>query len=442
MGNKILKVSNLRKTYYYLKKNGLKNAYYAALERMISEKKEEYRYDVPSKETLERQKEEGEKYPYTFSILVPAYETNEKFLREMVDSVRCQSYEKWELIIADASESSRVQKVMDTYEDTRIRYMRLAKNNGISENTNAALEKAQGDYVGLLDHDDVLTPDALYEMAAAIYRKEESGGQAWMLYSDEDKGNGELTAFYEPHRKPGLNVDLLLSNNYICHFLIMKRELIQELRFRPEYDGAQDYDLVLRAMGKLVYEGGQDRSCILHVPKILYHWRCHTSSTAENPESKRYAYEAGKRALEDFLRVRGWKGSVSHTRHLGFYQIDYEKDIFAQRKEAGVTGGRILNRRGRITGGIYDSEGQCPYKGLHKYFSGYMHRATLAQEAYAVDVRNMQVRAELKEIYKEVFGEAYPAYGNRQESELRKQCMEFGRRVREAGYTVIWMPWQ
>lgn len=453
MGNKILKISNLRKTYYYLKKNGLKSAYYAALERMISEKKEAYRYEAPSKEVLEAQRNKGKNYTDTFSILVPAYETNEGFLREMIDSVCQQSYEKWELIIADASKSRQVKTVIDTYADERIRYIRLTENRGISENTNAALEMAQGDYIGLLDHDDVLTPDALYEMATAIYESEKNGKRAWMLYSDEDKGNGELTTFYEPHRKPSINIDLLLSNNYICHFLVMKRELMQELRFRTEYDGAQDFDLVLRAMGRLLYEEKKDRNVILHIPKVLYHWRCHTSSTAENPESKRYAYEAGKRAIEEFLSVRGWKGIVSHTKHLGFYRIMYEKDIFSQRPEVGVIGHRILDNHGRIVGGIYDENGHCPYEGLHKNFSGYMHRATLAQEANAVDVRNMRVREELWNIYEEVFQETYPYSGagkgqkqkktaadEQTEEKLVSKSIEFCRRARQAGYIVVWTP--
>lgn len=462
MGNAILKISNLRKTYYYLKKNGLKNAYYAALERMISEKKEDYHYEEPSQENLEYQRKASKEYPYVFSILVPAYETNPTYLQEMIDSVCQQSYTGWELIIADASHSRQVKKVMDTYTDERIRYIRLADNKGISENTNAALDKATGDYIGLLDHDDVLTPDALYEMAKAIHESEKNGKTAWMLYSDEDKGNGELTTFYEPHRKPELNVDLLLSNNYICHFLVMKRELMQELRFRPQYDGAQDYDLVLRAMGRLVYENSVDKSeinnsnaarsitgrhSVIHIPKVLYHWRCHTSSTAENPESKRYAYEAGKRALEDFLRARGWSGAVSHTKHLGFYHIHYEKGILAQRDEVGVVGARLLDHRGRIAGGIYDTNGHCPYEGLHKNFSGYMHRATLAQEAYAVDLRCMQIKEELIPLYKEVCGETNPpritpntTVSKENHTEIIRQSIKFCQKVREAGYSIVWLP--
>ena len=284
-----------------------------------------------------------------------------------------------------------------------------------------------------------------------------------------------MAKFYEPHRKPGLNLDLLFSNNYICHFLVMKRELMQELGFRQKFDGAQDYDLTLRAVGKLIYEEKRGRDAVAHIPKTLYHWRCHTASTAENPESKRYAYEAGKMALEDFLEKRGWEGEVHHTLHLGFYRIQYKKDIFMQREEAGVIGGKLVDRRGRIVGGIYNARGKCPYFGLNRNFSGYMHRAGLNQEAYAVDLRCMRVRKELRGIFEDVFGIPYeetPGKGGgwfpyeksnsyfprglagrkgikgnvgrqmqqQKERELRRQCMEFGERVRKAGYTVIWTP--
>lgn len=428
----IVSADNLRKTYYYLKKNGLKNAYYAALERIMSDKDAAYVYEAPKEEVLQRQREEGTSY--RFSILVPAYETKAEYLREMVDSVLNQSYGNLELIVADASKSDKVEKVLTEYADERLRYIRLKENKGIAENTNAALKAATGDYIGLLDHDDVLTPDALYEMARAVKEEENKGNAAWMLYSDEDKGDGELARFYEPHKKTELNVDLLLSNNYICHFLVMKRELMQELGFRGAYDGAQDYDLVLRAVGRLVYESTMGREAVVHVPKVLYHWRCHTDSTAANPESKRYAYEAGKRALEDFMKARGWKGLVEHTLHLGFYRIVYEEDILKQRKEVGVIGGRLIDRNGKIAGGIYDKEGNCPYQGLRRNFSGYMHRATLAQEAYAVDARCMRVREELWGISEEVFGVPY------KEEDMIRLCLEFGRRVRQEGYTVVWTP--
>lgn len=464
MGQAIMKSSNLRKAYCYLKKNGLKSAYYAALERIMRENGKTYRYRQPGQKNLEAQRA-ADGYPYRFSILVPAYETKEAYLREMIDSVLGQSYGNLELIIADASRSKQVEIVVRTYADSRLRYLPLKENKGIADNTNMALEKAGGDYVGLLDHDDVLTPDALYYMAKAISQKAREGSTAWLLYSDEDKGNGEMTEYYEPHFKPKLNVDLLLSNNYICHFLVMKRELMQELRLRAGFDGAQDYDLVLRAVGKLLYEGGWKeryggRQAAVHIPKVLYHWRCHGSSTAENPESKRYAYEAGRRALEDFLACRGWKGTVCHTEHLGFYRVHYDGGIFRQRKDAGAEAGRLLNRRGRICGGALGRNGRVLYAGLHKNFSGYMHRAVLRQEVYAADIRRMRVRKELWADFEEVFGVPYregkdgwfdlAAIGQKEQADKREaaaltaewvaKCLEFGRRVREKGYTTVWQP--
>lgn len=483
---KAAKVNNFRKAYYYMKKNGMADTFYAVLERMVmGEDTSSYCYRAPGRDVLEKQKAEGDRYSYRFSILVPAYETKEEYLREMMDSVLGQSYGNLELIIADASRSERVENVVRTYADGRIRYLSLPENKGISENTNRALEEAQGDYVGLLDHDDVLAPDALYEMASAINRaciKQPGGNEndkngisadtPWLLYSDEDKCNGEMTEFYEPHRKPGLDVDLLLSNNYICHFMVMKRELMQELRFRREYDGAQDYDMVLRAVGKLLYGGDgpeaesavscgngaakkrcrgcmAGRNAVVHVPKVLYHWRCHSASTAENPESKRYAYEAGKRALEDFLRSRNWKGTVSHTKHLGFYRIAYEGGIFAQREDVGVAAGPVYDRGGRICGGAYGRKGNVLYRGLYKHFSGYMHRAVLYREVYAADLRRMRVRKELWQVFGEVFGMPYregrdgwfDVTGIKGDgADLRRQCLEFGRRVRRLGYTVVWLP--
>ena len=493
----ILRKSNFQKTYHYLKRNGFKNAYYAVLERVKSSKGSDYHYEEAEEEVLAKQKQEAVSSPYRFSILVPAYETKEEYLREMIESVLGQSYGKFELIIADASQSDAVQKTVNGYLDRRIRYLRLEENKGISENTNAALAVAKGEYIGLLDHDDVLTPDALYEMSKAIRESVQRGKTAWLLYSDEDKGNGDMTEFYEPHRKHGLNMDLLFSNNYICHFLVMRRELMRSLRFRPDYDGAQDYDLILRAIGRLIYEEERGRDSVIHIPKVLYHWRCHAESTAENPKSKQYAYEAGRRALEDFMAARGWRGKAEHTLHLGFYRIAYENSIFAQRKEVGVIGGKLVDKKGCIAGGIYNSRGRCLYAGLNRNFSGYMHRAGLDQEAYAVDLRCMRVKKELWGIFEDVFGISYrekemganrrfpyeeimfsagkesSARGsgeikrnetNAQEGgtdiikgetgtkkgdtdgvanaddNLKKLCIEFGRRVRRAGYTVVWLP--
>ena len=167
-----------------------------------------------------------------------------------------QTYGNFELILADASESDQVERVIKTYDDKRILYKRLKQNGGISTNTNQALMYATGDYAALLDHDDVLTRDALYEMASCIWNAENRNVELQLLYSDEDKCDENGTDFYEVHRKEKFNLDLILSNNYICHFMVMKRQMMQELQLRSVCDGAQDYDLVLRAVSLML---GKDK---------------------------------------------------------------------------------------------------------------------------------------------------------------------------------------
>lgn len=451
---KIFKVSNIRKTIHYLKKNGVKRAYFAAKERVEAEREDKYVFRVVSEETLCKQRKAGERFSCRFSILVPAFETKEEYLRAMIESVLGQSYGNFELIIADASKSKKVEEVIGSYEDKRISYRRLKQNAGISANTNQALMYATGDYAALLDHDDVLTPDALFEMAASIEKAEENGIELQMLYSDEDKCNGDESAYYEVNRKPEFNLDLILSNNYICHFLVMKRQLMQELGFRSVCDGAQDFDLVLRAVNQML---GKDKKRntkkeipVAHVPKVLYHWRCHEGSTAENPESKRYAYDAGKRAVEDFLRAREWKGGVSHIRHLGFYRVDYHPDLLSNRPDTAIVGGRLLDKKNKIAGGIYTQKGEALYLGLHKEYSGYMHRAVLQQEAEMVDIRCMKASKEAEEILEEIMGLPYlknPKNNRfdwkdclRDDVDYKEISRKLCERVRAVGMRIVWDP--
>lgn len=459
MGKKIINIGNLKKTIHYLQKNGIRHTFYAAKERMEEERQSEYVYVGPGKDMLSAQREKSAGCPYRFSIVVPAYETKEDYLREMIESVREQSYEKWELIIADASKSHHVEEIVTAYQrqenEGRIQYIRLPENKGISENTNAAVEKASGDYIGLLDHDDILTPDALYEMAAAIDRAEQNGESPVMLYSDEDKY--EDSGCYEhPNKKYKYNLDLILSNNYICHFMLVESRRMKKLKLRRQFDGAQDYDLVLRITGDLL--GAEPsvpaiRLCekIVHVPKVLYHWRCHEESTAANTASKRYAYEAGKEALEDFCRQRGWQAQAAHSLHLGFYQITYMPDLFTARPEVGIIGGRILNRENRIETGIYDEEGRRLYLGVHKEYSGgSTHRAALLQDCAAVDIRCMRVCKKLQPLFEEITGVTYQEYGawkladvsavTCDEEGYRKLSMTLGRAAAEMGYLVVWDP--
>lgn len=436
--------ANFKKTYYYLKRNGLRDTYLAALERLQA--KQNVETDAPLTEAeISAQKQKEWEYKPKFSILVPTYKTKEKYLRQMVDSVLAQTYVNLELIIADASGDNTVTSVVETYSDERIVLVVLPENLGISGNTNAALLKATGDYIALLDHDDVLTQDALYEMALCLEKAHKEGRKLHMVYSDEDKCDENMETFYEIHRKLEFNLDLILSNNYICHFLVLSKEIMEGISFRKEYDGAQDFDLVLQVVGKLLrgFEADspavQAEEYIAHIPRVLYHWRCHQDSTAVNPRSKMYAYESGQRAVQNFLTEMGWPGKAQPLKHLGFYRVELETESWLARADVGVVGTSIYNKD-KITGGIYSKEGICPYLGLKRGFSGYMHRASLQQNANAVDIRKIKIRPELYPLYEEVVGVAFGEVLTFSEQEFVSVSMKLCEAVREKGYRILWDP--
>lgn len=421
--------NNVKKTYYYSKKNGIKNACYAAAERILSPYYKDYKYIPINRAEEEEQRRKVWDEKKLFSVVVPAYRTEPKYLRELIESVLEQTYPYFELIIADAGGEVRVEEIVKEYPDERIRYLVLKENLGISANTNVAIKEAKGDYIGLLDHDDLLTKDALYEMACKIEEHCNENKELVLLYSDEDKCDKEAKTFYEPHFKCGLNVDLILSNNYICHFMVAKRELFQELLLRPEYDGAQDYDFVLRSLAKL----WERKELIGYIPKVLYHWRCHEDSTSANPQSKMYAYEAGKRALQDFVQNMEWQAEVSHGKHLGYYRVEYKPDIFTNRKEVGVIGGRVIHKN-KNTGVILSLEGEELYKGVHFGYAGYMNGITVPTEVLAVDIRNMQVAPEVDGLYKEIVGLSYNV------DDAEELSLRFCEEVRKAGYKILYFP--
>lgn len=440
---------NLKKTVYYLKRNGLRDTYLAALERLQEKSAEGSSFEPISRAEAEAQqkKQWAEGFSCKFSIVVPAYKTPAEFLHAMIDSVLEQTYTDFELVLADASGDDSVKCQVDKYTDERIVYLKLEKNGGISDNTNEGLKVAAGDYIGLLDHDDVLTRDALFEMASELEKAYLEQRKVSVLYSDEDKCDETGTDFYETHNKKEFNLDLTLSNNYICHFLVMESRLMKKVGFRREYDGAQDFDLVLQAVAELRQTDKDNRwkEHIVHIPKVLYHWRCHSGSTAVNPASKMYAYEAGGRAIDSFLERMGWNGKAEPLKHLGFYRVNYTPDMLSVRKDIGVVGGPVY-KRNKITGAIYEKNGAEPYVGKRKGFSGYMHRAALQQEAYAVDIRNVKVRGELQALYEEITGIVYmpnmkkAKSSFKSEKDWKKLSMDFGEAVRKRGYTIVWDP--
>lgn len=309
---------NIKKGLRYLRHYGIKGFYARLLERFEErevEYQEWYEKHCPDQEELDCQRRRKWKTPVTVSVLVPAYRTPKEFLVQMIESVQKQTYPYWELCIADGSgdweEVEQVVKEM-ARKDGRIRYQRLKENLGIAGNTNAAISMAKGDYLALFDHDDLLAPNALYEVALAIEKD-----KADVIYTDEDKVTPDLKEHFQPHFKPDFNLDLLRSNNYICHLFVVKRELAVSLGGQDKaFDGAQDYDFIFRCT--------EQAEKIVHIAKVLYHWRVHKASTADNPASKMYAFDSGKRAIEASLKRAGVHGEVSHTKDLGFYRVKYQ----------------------------------------------------------------------------------------------------------------------
>ncbi|MFT4107813.1 MAG: glycosyltransferase family 2 protein [Lacrimispora sp.] len=282
-------------------------------------------YDYPewysltktSDEELEAQKKTAFDYNPKMSVVIPAYKTPERYLAAMLDSLLAQTYSKWEVCIADGSpKGESVERVLKRYasKDERIRYVILGENKGISGNTNAAIEMAAGDFVVLADHDDTLAPDALFECVKAI----NSDPEIDVVYTDEDKLDMDGGELFEPHFKPDFNPDLLTSVNYICHLFVVNHDLLMEVGgFREEFDGAQDYDFIFRCTEKA--------RKIYHVPKALYHWRCHQNSTSSNPESKLYAFDAGARAIKSHYERMGiGVKSVEKGVDYGIYRSTFE----------------------------------------------------------------------------------------------------------------------
>lgn len=252
-----------------------------------------------------------------FSIVVPLYNTPPDFLEEMVSSVQKQTYGNWELCLADGSDHDHkhVEAACRKYAkaDSRIHYKKLTENGGISRNTIAAYEMATGDYIVLLDHDDILTENALYECACVI----EENPQADFIYSDRGVFDNGTKTIIADQFLPDYSPDFLRATNYASHLNLFSRQVIEKAGFiREGFDGSQDYDIELRVM-----EQARD---VVHIPKILYYCRACEGSVALNPESKMYAYEAGRRAIAAHIARIGFPGEVEFIRDTFSYRIHYE----------------------------------------------------------------------------------------------------------------------
>ncbi|HRF28118.1 MAG TPA: glycosyltransferase [Candidatus Saccharibacteria bacterium] len=256
-----------------------------------------------------------------FSIVIPFYNTKDKYLSPLIDSIRGQSFENWELIMADASTDDERSKAIEAISktDQRLKYHKMTENGGISFNTNFALTKATGKYIVFCDHDDTLNPHALNEMAAKIV----ADPAVDILYSDEDKLSDDGKWRHSPFFKPDWSPHVFLNTNYTNHLSVVRRELVESVDgLRPELDGSQDYDLLLRIHRK--HKGLK----VAHVNKILYHWREAEGSTAVNHNSKSYAFEAGRKALQEYDDKGTVKGIVTNIpERPGFYNHKFSPEI-------------------------------------------------------------------------------------------------------------------
>lgn len=273
----------------------------------------------PTKEQAEAMRREKFSKDITISILVPLYNTPKNFLQEMIESVLAQTYEGWELCLADGSDGEHgyVGEICLAYcqKDSRIIYRKLEKNLGISGNTNECYRMATGGYIGLFDHDDILHPNVLYEYMKVICEQD-----ADYVYCDEATfKNGNIDNMITLHFKPDYAIDNLRANNYICHFSVFSRELLEGTElFRTEFDGSQDHDMILRLTTRA--------KKVVHVPKLLYYWRSHKASVASDISAKLYCIESARGAIADHLRKCGMEHfEITSTRAFEtIFRIQYQ----------------------------------------------------------------------------------------------------------------------
>ena len=291
---------------------------YTPQEKFDLEENENYQKWIekyePKYDELEKQRETTFEYMPKISIVVPMYNTPEKYFKELLESITEQTYENWELCLADGSpeKAEYLEDLIQPLGD-KIKYKLLSENKGISGNSNEALKLATGDFIALLDHDDIIPKFALYEIVKTINENPDVD----FIYTDEDKILEENEKRISPHFKQDYAIDTLRSYNYICHFSIFKKELMDKLGgFNSEFDGSQDYDLILRATEQAKH--------IVHIPKILYNWRISSTSVASGAAAKPYAYEAAKRAILASIERHGIQGAkVEDSRIIGLYKVTY-----------------------------------------------------------------------------------------------------------------------
>ena len=312
----------IKKTFFYIKRNGFKGLK-SKIGMTITPPVNifpSHNYDIwialnePSAYELELQRKI--KFPNMpkFSIVVPLYNTPREYLHDMIESVLNQSYENWELCLADGKSENHeeIMQIVQSFCNDKIKYVLCEENKGISGNTNQAISLATGDYIAFVDHDDTIAPFALFEIANCINHS----SSVDFIYSDDDRITTTHGKRANPCFKPDFSIDRLRCCNYIGHLTVVKKSLMDEIGvLNSEYDGSQDYDFVLRATEKA--------RRIEHIPKILYHWRMHENSVSLNENSKTYAFDAAKQAIAAHIKRVGFKAEVKDGIITNSYKVEY-----------------------------------------------------------------------------------------------------------------------
>ena len=314
--------NKLEKVNYYFRRYGFMQTMKKIFKRLFHIKEnrksniEAYKIWMSKHEPTEEEYKEQVNTEFNYfpkiSIVVPVYNTELRYFKGLIDSVIDQTYSNWELCLADGSDKENLSFKNVVVLDNRIKYKFLKKNMGIADNTNQAIKMAKGEYIAFLDHDDLLSKDCLFEVVKRI-----NDTRAEVIYTDEDKIDENHERF-EPYFKPDYSPETLECNNYITHLFVIKATLLKQIGLLDKkFNGAQDFDLVLRACEKA--------NKVEHIAKILYHWRVSESSTAYVADTKPYAYEAGLKVIESHMKRTGKKAKVTIGQDVpGIYNVKYD----------------------------------------------------------------------------------------------------------------------
>lgn len=244
------------------------------------------------------------------SVVIPVYNTNMRFFEELIKSLNCQLYDNWELCLADGGSEDGFKQFLKTIASDKIKIVFLDKNLGIAGNTNEAIRISSGEYIAFCDHDDVLENNALLEVAKEINKNTSLD----FIYTDEDKLSMDSSKKFQPNRKSDFNIHLLEVGNYINHLSVIKKSFLDNIGWlNNEYEGSQDYDLVLRV--------AENTTNIAHIKKILYHWRCHIDSVAQNPKAKEYAFNNAIKALMAHFKRINEDVTITKSETYGSYKV-------------------------------------------------------------------------------------------------------------------------